>query len=53
MMSYLAGPNYLLAEADRATQLERFDVKRMHKEINALAEMVDQAGAASPDALKP
>ena len=52
MMSYIAGPDYLLAEAPPGIDFERFDVNRMQIEINALATMIDTAAATSPSLLK-
>jgi hypothetical protein len=52
MMSYIAGPDYLLAEAGPVLELQRFDVNRMQSEINALSTMIDQAAAATPALLK-
>jgi hypothetical protein len=52
MMSYIAGPDYLLQEARPGVQHKRFDVNRMKIEIDALSAMIDNAAAATPELLK-
>lgn len=45
MMSYIAGPDYLLAERDATVELARFDVHRMNREIKALYRMITSAAS--------
>jgi hypothetical protein len=52
MMSYIVGPDYLLAASGRPTQHRRFDLGRMQIEINALSTMIDQAAATPRSSLK-
>ncbi|HTZ86524.1 MAG TPA: hypothetical protein VMB05_07635, partial [Solirubrobacteraceae bacterium] len=52
MMSYIAGPDYLLQEVRPGIQFKRWDVNRMQAEISALSTMIDNAAAATPELLK-
>ncbi|KAA0273540.1 MAG: hypothetical protein EDQ89_04600 [Acidobacteria bacterium] len=45
MLSYISGPNYLLAESSRKAQLKRFSLNRMQAEIKAMGTLLDQLAA--------
>jgi hypothetical protein len=52
MMSFIAGPDFLLAERRSPIMEQRFNVNQMHTEVNALAGMINTAAATTPALLK-